>query len=332
MKIYTLFASIVIFFIHTAKSFDDQLTFPSATEFTCSCDHTDMLSKFCNPIKFTDNGMRCFFKHVFNDKEYPSYLAHSLSHMIQFLRYGKHKGQSPVYMQSTLRLFHNRLKSTYYITINSAMTTVEDLLPLVENYFIEEPSTLFGSLKTNVKQILYDNFLSNFNFFKAEPDNFFNSISNEIIEKLHLDISTQAIDKEQFRQTIVRFLEHSLSKLIWCPHDQDDIWDSFKALSEKLACYMDAGIIYEDDLDDLYQTLIERFSYFLRLSGSELSLSLTEKMRNDIDSGNLFIFQVEEQESQIKSKADRLKDILWEVDAKIIARQRGIITEVLAAR
>ncbi len=70
---------------------------------------------------------------------------------------------------------------------------------------------------------------------------------------------------------------------------------------------MQEDILNQDELDDLLKSLVERFVYFLELTGSDLSFDVIETIKKDLESGNLLFHMIDEQEEFIESKVDRLK-------------------------
>jgi hypothetical protein len=90
----------------------------------------------------------------------------------------------------------------------------------------------------------------------------------------------------------------------------------------------DQGIINQDDLDDLFKSLLERFCHFLDLAGSDLSMDVINSIKQDIVAGKLLFLELEEQEDFIETKAERLQRALLLTEAKVRARSFGIISEV----
>ena len=137
------------------------------------------------------------------------------------------------------------------------------------------------------------------------------------------------IAQEQLKQMFVRFVELGLMKLVWSPHDQEEVWSSVKRISSQCVNLLEMNIISLDELDDLFKSLLERFCYFLDFGGSELSQEALEAMKNDVLSGDMFMFELEEQEQAIETKKDRMCDVLIETQAKIEAHKHGIITDIV---
>lgn len=305
---------------------------------TCNADQLgpheeDSFTLFCTPVKFTRSGMRCFLKHIFNRGGYcEDFYPHSFSHVIEFLQYGNQTKQDIEYIISTLRLFNNKLKGSRFVTANAYSSFLGQLADVIEPYCKQKEQTIWEHVQHNIKSILYNAFLSSFSFFKEEPDSFFDDIAQQITSSVNEDVIEERVAQEQFHQTLVRFLENALNKVVWCPVAEEDVWVSVKEISYQLNTLCERNIITEDELDDLYKSLLEQFCHFLDLCGSDLSLDVINEIKEDIESGKLTFLKLEEQEEYIETKADRLTRAVVNTEAKAYARQYGIISEVLPAR
>ena len=105
---------------------------------------------------------------------------------------------------------------------------------------------------------------------------------------------------------------------------------SVKVIAKNLTTLKEHNIINQDDLDDLFKSLLERFCHFLDLAGSDLSVEVIQKIKEDIASGNLMFLELEEQEDFMETKSERLGRSIIQTEAKVRARSYGIITEVPA--
>jgi hypothetical protein len=295
-------------------------------------DSDRLLQSFCAPVVFTRSGMHNFLSEVFNRPEYArDFLPHNLSHYSQFLYYGKSSGNRLSYGLASSRLFINKLKASPYLSAEALSVFLDKLPPLIEDYFvINNNHSWITELKTLFKQLLYKSFLNNFTLFKQDPDTFFDQLTEQMTSAIEpKSIINESIDKETFRNQIIRFLELALNKTIWTPFEYDNAWTSFKTLASQLVTLYERNIINYDELNDLSYSLMERFIYFLDLTGSELSLNVVETMKADIASGAIILCNIEEQEECLETKTVRLRNAIMETEAKILARKRGIITEIL---
>lgn len=315
--------------IHTATAQDNQYFVRDETTLNYSPIHKDPLRLFCAPIKFTQTGIQYYLRNVYSHPAYArDYLPHSLSDFIQFLIYGKNTQQNRVFILSVIRLFLNKIKASPYLSAYSFCDMLEQLPPLLKDYCDDSHKNYLNDLQKTLKNIFFSFFLSKFNLFKESPDQFFDDIGKEIINAVESK-SQQEVECEHLRLTLIRFLENCLQKLIWSPLDQEEVWISVKAISFKLTALMEENIINSEELDDLFKSLLESFCHFLNITGSELAPEVIDMIKEDINSGNLLLFSLEEQEDNIESKTERMRRALLETDAKVQARLQGLITEAI---
>ncbi len=293
----------------------------------------DPLTLFCTPVKFTRSGIRCFLKHVFNRAEYcQEFYPHSFSHVIEFLEYGCRTDQDLEYIISTLRLFNNKLKGSRFVTATAYSTLLEQLPSVIAPYAKPKEESVWENIQHTIKSILYNSFLTRFSFFKEEPDTFFTDISDQITQAVSQELIEDRVTHEQFKQTLVRFLENGLNKVVWCPVGEEDVWKSVKQISSQLHSLYEQNILNEDELDDLYKSLLEQFCHFLDLCGSDLPAEVINHIKEDIEAGELNFLVLEEQEEYIETKSERLTRALMQTEAKAFARGFGIVSDVLPKR
>jgi hypothetical protein len=326
-----VFCSIVIIslFIHNAKAEYNQ----HFNRFDCSAipqNEHELLRLFCSPVRFTQEGITFYLKHVYSHPAYGhAFLPHSLSDLIEFLAHGKYTHQNRLYMQSAFRLFNNKVKSAPFVTAYAFSDMLDKLPQYVQEYCVATPEeSSVSSVVTSIKKTLYSMFLSSFSYFKTNPDAFFDDLSVELIKAIGgARIVQEHVEQEQLRQTMLRFLELCLNKMIWSPLDQENSWQSVKVIAQELAQLADQGIISHDELEDLYQSLLESFCHFLELTGSDLSSEVIDQIKEDIASDSLLLFTLEEQEDHIETKHMRMMRALKDTEAKIHGRRFGMITE-----
>ena len=151
-------------------------------------------------------------------------------------------------------------------------------------------------------------------------------LSEDILEEIQGNFYETPFRQEQFRQSIIRFLEIALNKIIWYPSDGQDTWKSVKLFAHQIYKLHQTDIIDEDELDDFYKSLLERFCYYLDMHGSGISLKTLAIIRSDITSKKLHFLELEEQEAYLEPKPERLKRALIIAEAKIHAHAQGIVT------
>lgn len=314
-------------FIHNVKTQDNQYFITTIKEEYSDTSDT-LLQSFCMPLQFTRSGIQSFLKHTFSRLEYAEeFLPHNFCHLVEFLEYGKNSQQNNLYIQSTMRLFTNKVKACSYVNADAFLVIVERFPHLLEGYFVKKPTPVLIEIKNAVKRVLYTAFLSKFSSFKKDPDSFFDDLSGDILTALHNSTFVQTeVDLEQLRQGTIKFLEITLNKVLWTPLDQNEVWTSVKTISLKLEELTKHSIINQDELDDLFQSLVERFIYFLDLAGSDLPLDLITTINQEINEKKLLFLTFEEQEEFIIPKAERLQRALEKAKTKILAKTHGIVT------
>lgn len=292
----------------------------------------DPLTLFCTPIKFTRSGVRCFLKHVLNRAEYcQDYYPHSFSHVIEFIEYGNKTEQDLEYIISTLRLFNNKLKGARFVTANAYSAFLDQLPTVIAPYCKPKETSVWQNIQHTIKSILYNSFLTRFSYFKEEPDTFLTDISQQITDAVSQELVQDRVSHEQFQQTLVRFLENGLNKVVWCPMGEENVWKSVKQISNQLNTLYEQEIINEDELDDLYKSLLEQFCHFLDLCGSDLPLEVINQIKEDIEAGQLNFLELEEQEEYIETKSDCLTRAVLQTEAKAFARGYGLVSDILPA-
>lgn len=251
-------------------------------------------------------------------------LPNNFSYLIQLLEYGNKTNQSRDYVQNVLSLFSKLIKGSEYINSYVFGSLVEQLPGLLKNNFMYyQPGSpveklalndldVLDRLQQTVTTFMYGKFTNEFNLFKENPDKFLDELTRKVVST-----TTEEMSIESLRQTVVRFLEVGLSKLIWSAHDHEKSWESFKTISNKIATLMEFNIVDDlNDLDELFWTLVHRYCYFLDLHSTELPISFFERVKKDISTQQLTLFDLEEQESFIQSKSECLVHTLLTQEAK----------------
>ncbi len=290
-------------------------------------DRTESLH-FYAPLDVSPEGIRDFLQSVYNRQEYIEILPNNLSHFIQFLQHGKKTHQTRGFAKSVIKLFSNKLKAVQYINAYAFSLTLAELPNLLEEHFSHKRTTALDTYKETINSILYSTFLSKYDFFKKNPKDFFDSLSLEILNTIENDLPIihEDISCDELRQTLVRFLEISLGKLIWNPSEHEKIWDNFKTISRQFEQLMEHNIINDaNDIDDLYWSLIHRFCFFLEVAAPELPVEFYEAIKNDLATQQLLLLELEEQEELIETKGNYLMQAILQGQAKKQAADMGII-------
>ncbi len=325
MKITTPFVfAIITAFSLTLKSVDYQHHYFGK--------QNDPSYLFCAPIQFTRNGMHYYLQTIFNDPSYAQdFLPYSLTHFIQFLEHGKEMQQSSAFIEYALRLFCNKIKAAPYISAPAFSDMLSKAPILIKKYALNTYEEInFDQIQNAIKNSMYDMFLTRFTVFKQEPEKFLNDLSHDLVKKVEIIYSIdERIAQERLIQMFIRFLDSSTLKLMWNSRDEMRVWDSVKKIANQFADLVQEDILNRDDLDDLYRSLIERFCYFLDLTGSDLSIDVIKQIKEDIIADELLLFTLEEQEDLIESRAERMMQAVLQTEAKIEAKKYGMITDML---
>jgi hypothetical protein len=260
-------------------------------------------------------------------------LPNNMRYLFDLLEYGEKTQQKRSFTRGIFRLFGNMYKGAPYVNAYHVVELLEKLPTLLSHTFTMYKSsslirnkalhdmTMLDRLQESTTALLHLNFRSHFEYFKNDPEKFLDDLSNNIVILAEEEIST-----EQVRQTIIRFLETIINKMIWSPSDNQKIWESVKKVSDQLAILMEYNIIDDtDDLNDILWTLTYRFCYFIDLTSSDLDPQLFHTIKNDIIQEHVPFLQLEEQEPFLESKKEYIIRTILISEAKRQAYQAGIL-------
>jgi len=284
--------------------------------------HESFQDRLLNPIVFSSSGIQNFIEQIFNRQLYgQEVLPNDFRHLLQFLSHGQKSG-SKAFAKSTFKLFGNKIKSATYINAYAFSHMLKHICPLLETYIKPSPLIFFTASKKQVNTILYDSFLAEFSLFKQDPDLFFENVSEKITDQLRVEYEK---DKEtthaEVQSSIHRFFDTCINKLIWSPNEHEIIWDNVKKIAQQLEYCAEKDIIADaDELDDLYWSLIHRFNFFMDVASPDLPISFYEKVKHDMASNSLLLYDLEEQEDHMETKGERLMHAVLAGEAK--ARMR----------
>ncbi len=276
----------------------------------------------------SQNSAAKLLQSIQQDLRSPKYrqdiLPNNFSYLMQLLEYGEQTKQTREFAQESFSLFSKVLKGSEYVNSYAFSSFVERLPAMLKHYFagyqlesanhliVENDLDMLERLQQTVTSIVYSKFTKDFAICKTDPEQFLNDLTHKIVAA-----TTQEVTTEQLRQIIIRFLEVGLSKLIWNPNEQEKTWESVKSISHHLATLMKSNIV--DDLNDvaeLFWTLVHRYRYFLELHNTTMPLSFYAKIKRDIRTQKLMLFELEEQEPFLQSKASCLMHTVLTQEAK----------------
>jgi hypothetical protein len=286
------------------------------------------LNLFLQPLKMTAAGLHCFFDQLYNSKRYiEDFYPNNFTHLEQFLEHGLQTRQERNYTKAIFSLFSQKTKGCMYISAYAFDELLSGLPRLVEYHFAHQAKNA-EQKKKEIKQLLWQEFLNNFDLCKENPHLFFDTLSESILKTVDPD-AHQDVSTEYLRQTIIRFVEGGLSKILWDPTDKH-IWGSVKRIGDHLIELTKHNIITDtDDLNDLAWSLVHRLCYFIDITGSDLPREFYEEINVDLKNATHPLLLLEEQEELAESKRSVLERVVVEGIARQQAKQYGLITEAL---
>jgi hypothetical protein len=325
--LYTFYCSILLSAVSTLHP----LTYAAKQANWNIDDPNHYLHLATQQIRFTQPGLRIFFRTIFNNIHYTiEYLPHSLGHLLEFLSYSKRTNQPIEYDEFALRLFYNRLKACRYISIQAVDSFCKKAPELLKRHW-NTTLPLASDLQSHYVDTLYRQFdpaTGNFLLFKNDPQQFFKKLADSLIALVDTSkLQTQLLDQERCKQALLLFLDTALSRVMFDIQDATTIWPSIKALSETLIEWHSAHIINEDELDDLYHTLLERFYDIVDLTNMEIPEKMAADIRADLENDQVLLFALEEQEELLQTKAERMADMLLYFQARSEGYKKGLIIQ-----
>jgi hypothetical protein len=283
--------------------------------------------------KVSSSDVAVIFKQLSKPSFGTDMLPHNFSYLTNLLDFGKTTRKGRAYTERVLRVFNRLIKSTPYINAYAFSDMLETLPRLLEQDFVAHKSKsflknsslldldMYDRFKESVNNLLYQNFLSDYDEFKKDPDDFLSALTTQIV-----DIVEEEVSIDQLRHVLVRFLELGTSKLVWSPEDHEHVWTSVKKISNQLAKLVEHNVVEDiDDLDDMYWSLINRFCFFVDITHTSLDIEFYHSVQHDLNHGGLTLVELEEQESWLESKEDCLNRTIQSCKAKKLAYDQGII-------
>ncbi len=220
----------------------------------------DLVTYFCKPIEFTPDGIAHYFKYVYNHPEYINYLPYNLSHMIQFLKYGIETGQNEVYAASVIKMFLQKVKAAPYIEAESFVNFMAEFSKVMRPYLEKKQANLLSEMQIVLKNKLSEIFARYFNVFQKDPDNFMNSLAEQIAKQTSQTVTQQHIEVEQIKKDVLRFFEICANKLIWSSKDDIQTWYCCNRLAHECQICLENNVLCDTNaLDDICWSIIHRF-------------------------------------------------------------------------
>lgn len=256
-------------------------------------------------------------------------LPNDLSYISQLLHVGP---QSSLYLRSVTNSFTKLLKRCQYVNAGAFSQLLEELpkqllpyfsLPLSQRYITD--SSLYDvsfadRFPSTINNLLYGKFSTEYDDFRQDPHAFLRSTTTTI-----LTLAQEEMMQEQMKQSLLRLCEIALSKLIWNPAEQEATWSTTKRIGEQLAQLLAYNIIDDtNDLEDLYLTLLNRYCYFVEITATDMSPAFFAAIRNDLQSHDIVLFALAEQDSILEPKLAYMQRTLIEAETTSYRHHAGL--------
>lgn len=261
------------------------------------------------------SGINLFFKDIFNNPRYiQDFLPNNFFHMMELLLHGNKTGKDARYVKSVLRVFGDKMKASSYVNAYAFGDLLDQLPTLLAPHFTIDTAHALDSLKDVIYEIQYQTFSKHFPEFKADHETFLKNLSVQIEDAVEL------------RKLMMVFLEICLNKLVWNPQDQFATWEHTKQVSNQLALLYKSGIVCDvEDINSLFITLLERYCLFLDISSPTITIETFAKIKEDIHATHIPFLRLDEQESFLETKVQRIMRCLIDLEAKARARESGFV-------
>lgn len=237
-----------------------------------------------------------------------------------------------------LRLFYNNVKSCETVDDTVVDQVLETMPKLFDRYFEVSPTEIgeLNIVRESVEDLLLERFTDQFDAFQVEPDVFINKISSDIsgIVKSRIMFIRQEEEerelKEKLRNIIIRFADLMVSKSIWYEEYYERIWATVTSIADNLHKLGTRGVINDqDNLDELWDSLVKRFVWYLDFRGSALPVDFYEQIEEDLKNNVQLFLELDEQDDGIITKKELIQDAVIRAKAKAIAFEKGLMTDQL---
>jgi hypothetical protein len=259
-------------------------------------------------------------------------LPNDFTHLSTLTALGASTNQPPLYVRSIIKLFSTLLKRSLYVSASAFSQLLETLPSHLTPHFILPTSreyitnaalydaTFVERFQSTVNTMLYSTFSTEYESFRQDPDLFLKKVSSTITTIAH-----EEIVQEQLRQSIIRFYEIALSKLIWDPATHIETWQLTKKIAEQLATLLEYNILDDaNDLDDLHWTLLNRYCYFIELTAADMPETFFTTIKDDIATNNIILFALKEQDYIVEPKVSYMQRTLVEAEVAAYRYKAGL--------
>lgn len=274
------------------------------------------------PIKYQPHHVTDFSSLISSPEFSQEILPNDFSSLIKLLNFAKKTYKSPAYMQQVFSLFQKLLKGVTWVNsyaFDELIIQLPSLLDYKHKTRFCGAQKLFSDMELlerfqkRINPLLFTNLTQGHKQFKQYPEKFLDELTNNLAQVAYYEVSS-----EMLRQSVTRFLETAIDRLVWSPNDEAN-WDMFKNLSMHVTTLYEQSIIDENNLDDIYWSLVHRFNRFMGLMASDLSFKFYQKVKESLETDELPIFALEEQESFMRTKRECFISALLESHARKLA-------------
>ncbi len=282
-----------------------------------------------------------FIKEEYNKPNYAEEFSQDATHVIEFLEISDEMNLSVDHIYVCLRLFYNKLKAAEALDDTVTTQLLNNLPILLKRHFNDEDETEskldLSFIKKSSENLILSRLTDHHTQFRATPDLFISNLAHDLCsifnqeqERLKKDVELNEY-RERLRQTVIRFFETALNKVVWNPKAPEGIWNSFIGIGNGLRSLATNNIInHMDDLDDMFKSLTLRFCYNVDLFGGALPLQFFDEVDHDLNNGLVLFLEAEEQDAGIKSKKNEIRDHLIQAKTKALAYvKNGIISQAM---
>ena len=257
-----------------------------------------------------------FITNLYNNPLYArEYLPNTFNDIERFLSYGNQTYKNRTYMQQVLRLFYNKIKSCRYINPQAFSTLLDALPKLLERHCIAEKPFAGDLIEQKINQCIQSYVQQ---AAQAQRPSSIPALSKDIITIIDTHYSQFACTTavEELRNSVQILCELCVSKLVWSPEEGVETWHSTKKIAQQLGRLLEASLLTDaDDLNDLFVTLSERYSYFMELMATDLSSDFFTALHNDLKEHAPLFLDFDEQEPSIEPKLIRFNRNLAQAEA-----------------
>jgi hypothetical protein len=250
---------------------------------------------------YTKNDIEKIQKEIATPEYIADILPYDLSHCIALLHLAKEVGQDMVlYLRSVCKMYNNFVKQVAFLDAEMFVEFVHQFSFTIESLKKQKQQLLLKTTKQSHKAQLYEQlfgtFSAHYHQFKVDPEDFLHTLSDDLATMTfsHLDVV-------ELEQTMVRFFEQAISKLLWDGQNHDHAWQTTKQIADALVSLSEAQIITDiNNIDDLLWSLSTRYDYFLGLFSATLSAETALYIKKEIDTkkSSLFLFDTMHQVSK----------------------------------